>query len=233
MKPEKLYDNIHDLYDRRHMLAPSTWWLKRQEDRIVRKLKGRTLDIGCGTGYDLRLLDEVVGLDPSPEMLKIAKKTGKEVVLGRAEKLPFPDASFDNVICLFGTLNICDAEKSVAEMSRVLKPGGTAVISVASVWDRGHGLLKRFSIRHPAKDKAITISGNRMHLRLFGRKELVELFRENGMECGKFVSLFKFHVPRWGDWTKLTLVEKLRLRLDTLPVFGGYGAMYIMVFTKN
>ncbi len=233
MRPEKLYDNIHRLYDRRHALAPSTLWLKRHEDPLIRRLRGRTLDIGCGTGYDLRLLDDVVGLDPSRKMLKIAKSTGKKLVLGKAEKLPFPDSSFDNVICLFGTLNMCDSKKAVAEMSRVLRQGGTAVISVASVWDRGYGMMKRFGIKHPARDKALAIDGNKMRITLFDRKELVGLFGNNGMEENKFVSLFKFQNPRWGKWDRLSVWEKLKLWLDLFPLFGSYGAVYIMVFKKH
>jgi len=231
MKPAKLYNKVAGIYDRRHE-NPFTAWLRVHEDPIVRKLGGRTIDIGCGTGHHLSLLGDVIGVDPSKEMLDAAKKTGRKVVLGRAEKLPFPDASFDNALCLFCVLNICDYKKAVAEMSRVLKPGGTAVISVASVWDRGYGFWQRFGIRHPAKDKLISINGNKMHLQLFDRKEFIDLFESSGMELAKSCTLFKFQNPRWGDWTKLTLAEKLRLRLDALPVLGSYGAMYIMVFKK-
>jgi ubiquinone/menaquinone biosynthesis C-methylase UbiE len=233
MKPEKLYDNIHELYDKRHVLAPSTRWLKKHEDPIIRSLRGRTLDIGCGTGYDLRLLKDAVGLDPSEKMLEIARSAGKEFVVGRAEKLPFPDCSFDNAICLFGTLNMCDRKKAAAEMSRVLKPSGTVVISVASVWDRGYGIMKRLKIEHPAKDKALAIDGNKMRITLFEKKELVDVFWKNGMKLTKFISLFKFQNPKWGNWDKLSLLERLRLHLDAVPILGDYGAMYIMVFKKS
>jgi SAM-dependent methyltransferase len=233
MEPEKLYDRTSGIYDRRHMLAPSSRWLKRHEDPIIRKLKGRTLDIGCGTGYDLRLLGDAVGIDPSEEMLKIARKTGKKVVLGKAEHLPFGNGSFDNAVCLFGTLNMCDHVKAVREMSRVVKPEGTAVVSVASVWDRGHGLLKRFGIRHPAKDKMITIDGSRMRIVLFDKTELISLFRKNGFALKKFIPLFKYQNPRWGNWEPLPFQARLRLWLDRIPVFGKYGAMYIMVFKKT
>ena len=233
MKPEKLYDNIHGIYDKRHMLSPSTLWMKSNEDNIIRKLKGRTLDIGCGTGYDLKLLEDAVGLDPSQKMLDMAKSAGKELVLGKAESLPFPDESFDNAICLFGTLNMCDYRKAIAEMGRVVKPGGLVVISVASVWDRGYGMLKRFRIKHPAMDKSLTIDGNRMNIVLFGKDELVSLFAKNGMEIVKFRSLFKFKNPLWGNWNPLSLWSSLKLHLDLLPVLGSYGAMYVMVFKKT
>jgi len=232
MKPTRLYDRVAGIYDQRHE-NPFTAWLRVHEDPIVRKLGGRTIDIGCGTGHHLALLDDVIGIDPSKEMLDVAKKTGRNVVLGKAEKLPFPEASFDNTLCLFCVLNICDYRKAASEMSRVLKPGGIAVISVASVWDRGYGFRQRFGIRHPAKDKLISISGNKMHLRLFDRNELIGLFESNKMKLAKSCTLFKFQNPRWGDWTNLTLAEKLRLRLDALPVLGSYGAMYIMVFKKS
>ena len=232
MKPEKLYDNTSGIYDRRHMLAPSSRWLKRHEDPIIKRLKGRTLDIGCGTGYDLKLVDNIVGIDHSKEMVRIARETGKEVMIGQAEQLPFGDNSFDNAICLFGTLNMCDHRKAVREMSRVVKSGGTVVVSVASVWDRGHGLRKRFSIKHHARDKMLTIDGNRMRIILFDRNELVSLFGKNGMRLTKFIPLFKYQNPRWGNWDPLPFFDRMRLWLDALPVFGDYGAMYIMVFKK-
>jgi SAM-dependent methyltransferase len=166
-------------------------------------------------------------------MLKIARKGGLDVRLGRAEKLPFEDNSFDTVFCFFTVLNMCDYRKAAAEMARVLRPGGAAVISVASIWDRNHGLLKRLRIRHPAKDKSITIDGKRMRITLFGRKELAGLFKKNGMEEKKSISLFKFHNPRWGNRDRLSFIERLRLRMDALPVFGSYGAIYIMAFKKT
>ncbi len=231
MKPVEMYDRVAGIYDQRHK-NPSTAWLKKHEDPIISKLKGRTLDIGCGTGYDLKLLDDVVGLDPSEEMLKIAKSIGKELVLGKAENLPFPDASFDNAICLFGTLNMCDCSKAIVEMSRVLRPGGTVVISVASVWDRGYGMLKRFRVKHPAREKIFAVDGNKTYLTLFDKKELISVFGKNGLRPVSFKSLFKYQNPKWGNWDRLPFLERLRLHLDAVPVLGSYGAMYIMVFKK-
>lgn len=231
MEPKKLYNKVAGIYDKRHE-SPSSLWLRRHEDRIVKKLKGRTIDIGCGTGHHLALLDDAIGVDPSAKMLEIASKTGKKVVLGEAESMPFPDASFDNALCLFCVLNLCDAGEAVAEMSRVLKRKGTAVVSVASVWDRNHNILKKISIRYPAKDKVLSIDGNRMHLRLFEKKELAGIFGRNGMELVKFKPLFKFQSPRWGSWSKLSLWQKIKLQLDALPFLGSYGAMYIVVFRK-
>jgi ubiquinone/menaquinone biosynthesis C-methylase UbiE len=232
MKPKELYDKVAGSYDRRHE-NPFTLWLRLHEDSMVKKLSGKTVDIGCGTGHHLALLDDVMGVDPSKEMLDVAKKTGKTVVIGKAEKLPFADGVFDNTLCLFCVLNICDYKKAAAEMARVLRPGGTAIISVASVWDRGYGFRQRLGIKHPAKDKIISINGNRMHLWLFDKKEVVGIFEKNGLKLVKTKTLFKFQNPRWGDWTRLTVAERLRLRLDALPLPRDYGAMYIMVFRKS
>ena len=61
--------------------------------RFLKKQKGKTLDLGCGNGRFLFYAD--VGVDFSKEMLKRAKRTGKEVILASILNLPFKDKTFD------------------------------------------------------------------------------------------------------------------------------------------
>jgi len=94
---------------------------------------GQTLEVGIGTALNLPFYPAEVtltGVDISPAMLKIAKDRAKE--LGReaelreadAGALPFPEASFDTVVCTFSLCAVPDVDAAVSEMRRVLRPGG-------------------------------------------------------------------------------------------------------------
>jgi len=100
------------------------------------------LDIACGTGAATFWLPDrvgtwgrVVGLDASADMLALARARGQHIewVKGRAEALPFPDASFDAVVSQFGLMFFDDRPRALAEMWRVLRPSGHLAVAV---WDR-------------------------------------------------------------------------------------------------
>ena len=96
---------------------------------------GRVLELGVGSGRNLPFygaaVEEVVGVDPSPEMLALAERAAAsavpEVTLLRrsAESLPFGAAAFDTVVVTFALCTIPDPHAALAEARRVLKPGGT------------------------------------------------------------------------------------------------------------
>jgi SAM-dependent methyltransferase len=99
----------------------------------------RVLDVACGTGVvattAARLGARVTGLDLTPELLERARENsrtaGAEIdwLEGDVEKLPFDDAAFDFVISQFGHIFAPRPEVALAEMLRVLKPGGTIAFS--------------------------------------------------------------------------------------------------------
>jgi ubiquinone/menaquinone biosynthesis C-methylase UbiE len=101
----------------------------------------RLLDVGCGDGYLTRMFArrarEVTGLDHDPEMLEIARQLhGRSNVRfdeGAAEKLPYPDASFDRVVAVSVMEHFYDTVSALREMARVLKPGGVVAMSVDSL----------------------------------------------------------------------------------------------------
>ncbi len=102
----------------------------------------RVLDVACGTGVVTRQASELVGdggvvagLDVNPDMLAVARATMPrsadiEWHEASAEAMPFPDASFDAVLCQMGLQFIPDKEAALGEMRRVLAPGGRLIINV-------------------------------------------------------------------------------------------------------
>jgi len=121
--------------------ATHAWGLlKRREARLALDVQpgDRLLEIACGTGLNfphLRRLTgdrgSIVGVDLTPAMLDIARQqiarkgwTNVEVREADAARLPFPDASFDKAFCAFALNIIPDYERAIAEVWRVLVPGG-------------------------------------------------------------------------------------------------------------
>jgi len=103
------------------------------------RLGQRVLDVACGTGVvsvtAARLGARVTGLDLTPELLERARENARIAHIevdwheGDAEKLPFADAAFDVVLSEFGHIFAPRPEVAIAEMLRVLKPGGTIAFS--------------------------------------------------------------------------------------------------------
>jgi len=108
----------------------------------------RVLDVACGTGALTVVVAErvtaggaVIGLDANAEMLAVArrKRADNEWRDGRAESLPFPDASFDAVVSQFGLMFFDDRAAALREMMRVLRPGGRLAVAVWDSLDRSPG----------------------------------------------------------------------------------------------
>lgn len=101
------------------------------------KASGDVLEVAVGTGLNLPHYPEetkLTGIDLSPEMLEIARARahdlGRDIDLreGDAHSLPFPDASFDAVVCTYSLCNIPDPALAVTEMNRVLRPSGKLIL---------------------------------------------------------------------------------------------------------
>lgn len=112
----------------------------RQREKVVPLARGRVLEIGIGTGlnipfYDPDQVSRIVGVDPALRMHRLAQKriarAGLKVdLIGlSAEKLPVDDASFDTVVCTYTLCTIPDPVAALAEMRRVLVPGGKLLFS--------------------------------------------------------------------------------------------------------
>jgi ubiquinone/menaquinone biosynthesis C-methylase UbiE len=92
--------------------------------------RGRTLDLGCGTGRNLPLFPagtRVVGLDPAGDVLFRARRRAPRIPLvqGSAEALPFRAGVFDTVVCGLVFCSVPDPRRGLGEVRRVLGPSGT------------------------------------------------------------------------------------------------------------
>lgn len=111
-------------------------------DQALKELPpgARVLDVGCGTGEYVRRLNElgfqVSGLEPAEAMRQAAieKNPGSTILNGIATQIPFPDESFDFVICIevLRYLHRSDVDQALGEMRRVLKPGGKMFLTMVN-----------------------------------------------------------------------------------------------------
>ena len=106
---------------------------------VVPQAKGRVFELGCGGGlnqkfYDTSRVTSFTGMDPSAKGLDYARAEASakgwqadirpEFLGGVGEALPFADDSFDTVVCTFTMCSVTDQARTLAELRRVLRPGG-------------------------------------------------------------------------------------------------------------
>lgn len=128
MSNGRVFGGIADRYDRLNWvlsLGRDQDWRRSAVDRLP---LGRLLDLGGGTGAANPIFGDrdVVALDPSPEML--AKNDTAHRVVAVGEALPFRDGVFDSVFSAYVFRNLDSVSTTLAEVARVLRPGGVAGI---------------------------------------------------------------------------------------------------------
>jgi len=125
--------------------------IQQQREKVVPLATGRVLEAGIGTGlnlpfYDRSRVQSIVGVDPAlamhPLALRRIRQTGLSVKLVglSAEALPLNDQSFDTIVCTYTLCSIPDPVAALAEMRRVLAPGGRFLFSE-------HGMAPDESVR--------------------------------------------------------------------------------------
>jgi demethylmenaquinone methyltransferase / 2-methoxy-6-polyprenyl-1,4-benzoquinol methylase len=192
-----MFDRIAPVYDamNRVMTAGLDRAWRRLTVEAVVQPGDRVLDACCGTG-DLALAAEreggiVTGLDFSPKMLERARRKSETItwVEGNLLALPFEDGSYDAATVGFGVRNVADLEAALAELRRVLRPGGRLAILEIT---QPRGLLRPFFSLWfdrivPLLGKVLP--GGRAYTylpasvrRFPGAEELVALLERNGFE---------------------------------------------------
>ncbi|MBI2708362.1 MAG: glycosyltransferase [Actinobacteria bacterium] len=149
---------------------------ERSVAQFDRELAGATvLDVGCGHGWDTRALRDagasVVGVDLNPVKLRATGVPLPGSVVGDAGRLPFPDQAFDGVWCSNLLEHVPEPEPLIAEVERVLRPGGWAWLSWTNWWSPwgGHQITP-FHYLGPRL-------GYRTRVRLLGEPERAVPFR--------------------------------------------------------
>ena len=129
----RLFSTIAERYDlitRLLSYGQDRRWKARVAELAAARPGMRALDLACGTG-DIALTlatrgADVVGLDITHRMLQLARSKGgaAQFVTGDMLALPFGDEAFDLLTTGYGLRNVPDIPRAIAEMQRVLKPGG-------------------------------------------------------------------------------------------------------------
>lgn len=164
---------------------------------------GSMLDVGCGEGRHIfGVMQEYpmmkcVGLDMDDDSLKKAEEgysyfesiseVGAEFIKGSAYSLPFPDNTFDLIVCSEVLEHLHEYNDAVIEINRVLKPGGKFFASVPAFWpEKICWYLSKEYQNQPGG-----------HLRIFDQKKLIHEIESRGF---LFLSSEKFHSihsPYW------------------------------------
>lgn len=183
------------------------WWFVNRRRLFGAELKragvsaaARSLDVGTGTGANLRLLQElgyrdVTGLDASDEAIRhCAEKGLPPVRRGDIGALPFADAGFDLVMATDVIEHVDDDGQALRELRRVLSPDGAVLLTVPafqSLW----GLQDRVS----------------MHKRRYRLRPLLDLLRRNGLAPQRaYYFNYLLFVP---IWLARRMIDLLRLEL--------------------
>lgn len=159
-RQRRVWERMAPRYDRmiasaeRRLFAGIREW-------VGQRAHGRVLEVAVGTGRSLGHYPpdaELVGIDLSPGMLAFARErarnSGRRIELreGDAERLPFASASFDSVVCVLALCSIPRPDVAIAEMARVVRPGGSVILvdhigsSAAPVF-AAQWLVERVTIR--------------------------------------------------------------------------------------
>jgi ubiquinone/menaquinone biosynthesis C-methylase UbiE len=170
MIPARMFAALYDA-----MLAGSEdAGLRDRRRELLAEARGRTLEVGAGTGHNVDLYPETVTElvltepeEPMVRRLRAKAGTRARVIQAGAERLPFDDGSFDTVVCTLVLCTVPDPRAALAEITRVLAPEGRLLFLEhvrsedvrTARWQDRLMPLWRFAGRgcHPNRDTAATL----------------------------------------------------------------------------
>jgi ubiquinone/menaquinone biosynthesis C-methylase UbiE/predicted ester cyclase len=132
-----IFDKQAPKYDRT-MSGFERWLFAGNRQWVGERVEGDVLDLAAGTARNLPYFSaeaRLTGIELSPEMAALGRARAEdlgrefEMVVGDATSLPFPDESFDTVVCTYGLCTIPDDAAAVREAKRVLRPGGRILLA--------------------------------------------------------------------------------------------------------
>ena len=189
-------------------------------ERVAARHFADALDVGCGEGRFCRKLAaagiRAVGVDPTIELIETARERDSDgdYRLGRAEALDFPDASFDLVVSYLALVDIPDIGRAIAEMARVLRPGGVLLIAnltsfntagLPGGWIRDWIGRERYAIDHYLDERVHDVAWRGIRIRNWHRP--LEIYMALLLGQGLQLTYFAEPAPYGGDPVK---VERYR-----------------------
>lgn len=198
------------------------WWFVGRRRLFAREIARaclsrtvRALDVGTSTGTNLRMLRDlgfadVEGLDLSEEAIRYcAEKALGEVHEGDICAMPFPDGSFGLVLATDVIEHVADDRLALAEVARVLKPGGVAIVTVPA-FQTLYGLQDRVA----------------QHRRRYLKQDLVEKIRDSGLEIGGvYYFNYLLFVP---IWLARRVIDLFGARLDSEAELNSPAVNWIL-----
>lgn len=178
---ENPFDSVVERYDR--------WYEDKGRDAFAIELAALRLllpdlpkpylEVGVGTGRFAQALGIEIGVDPSAEMLKLARKRGIKTFQAKAEHLPFGDGEFGTVFLLTTWEFLSQPGQALYEIRRVLKPNGmlvNAYLDREGKWAKLY--IKKAEEGHPLFSYA----------RFYGYEDVARITRECGFEICRIIS---------------------------------------------
>jgi len=146
--------------------------------------KGIVIDVGCGKGYMVEFFRKLglqaIGLDLSKEMLKEAKKSALEVVLGDARYIPFRSSATQIVTCFEVLEHVIEPQKVLSEIYRVLSNGGIFIATMP--------------LKHPINVVVDFLRGEKTHLTMLTAKEWLAMI-SSFLNIVGYKTLFVLPIP--------------------------------------
>jgi ubiquinone/menaquinone biosynthesis C-methylase UbiE len=142
---QSAYDALAAEYERKVWFDQAVLGVGRLRRRLMSRARGRILDVACGTGLNFAHFprgSRVTGVDLSPEMLGLARRTAErlglqaDLLVMDAQGLDFPDESFDTVVSSLSTCTFPDPIAALREMGRVCRSDGSILLL-----EHGHSSL--------------------------------------------------------------------------------------------
>jgi SAM-dependent methyltransferase len=191
----------------------------------VRALRASSaLDIGCGEGRFCRMLRAegiaAAGVDPTQAFVRhaLARDPAGDYRLGAAERLDFPDARFDLVVSYLTLLDIDDVATAIAEMVRVLRPGGSLLIAnmtgfasaaVGHGWVRDPNGVPHFEIDEYLTERADWAEWRGIRIKNWHRP--LRTYLSYLLAQGLILTHFDEPAPSGGDAVKADLYRRVPL----------------------
>jgi SAM-dependent methyltransferase len=194
---------------------------------MLERVRGRgfqtALDVGCGEGRFCRMMQacglRAIGVDPTEALISEARRRDPagDYRIGRAEALEFADGSFDLVVSYVTLVDIPDVRSGIAEMARVLRPGGALLIANLTSFSTAGPLegwrwadrdgTPQFPIDRYLEERADWVSWRGIQIRNWHRP--LSTYMSLLLEAGLALRHFAEPVPHGGDPEKAALYRRV------------------------